>query len=84
MAFIILSIALNFVLFMNGMETSCHGICIKPDLFYYLLFAIVACNWIFLNMSESTGRFAPEVSEGILIGFSLFILSEIMLFFSFF
>lgn len=84
LAVVILCIALNFVLFVNGMNECNGSFCLRPDVFYYLLLVVVVCNWLFLNMSESTGRFSSEVTGGILAGFSLFILSEVMLFFSFF
>jgi len=85
MAFIMLGIVLNFVFFLNGANGICESeFCFRPDIFYYILLFVTVTNWLYLNMSESTLRFSSEVANSILVGFALFILSEVMLFFSFF
>jgi cytochrome c oxidase subunit 3 len=73
-------LVINFILFFNKFSTII-------GLYYSILFLlIIICNWFYNIIIESTyqGHHTQKVQKGLKMGMFLFILSEIMLFFSFF
>lgn len=73
------------VLWLHDYDTSqvwCFHI--MPTFFFWLLFAFISWLWDIIIEATFEGRHTKAVQRGLKIGFILFIVSEVMFFFSFF
>nr|YP_010554956.1 cytochrome c oxidase subunit 3 [Amoeboaphelidium protococcarum]UYP50888.1 cytochrome c oxidase subunit 3 [Amoeboaphelidium protococcarum]UYP50910.1 cytochrome c oxidase subunit 3 [Amoeboaphelidium protococcarum] len=80
-SFNLLSLLIGLLGYLNGYISSLNLV-----LYSLIMVIIIFTNWLYDVMSESLylGFHLNEVSRGLALGFLLFILTEIMLFFSFF